>query len=52
MGSTTVAIDKPDEIKFILGQSHFINSIFMKCCRKMAPVSSSALPCAKASAPC
>jgi len=27
MELTTVAIDKPDEIKFILGQSHFINSL-------------------------
>ena len=27
MELTTVAIDKPDEIKFILGQSHFIKSV-------------------------
>ena len=27
MELTTVAIDKPDEIKFILGQRHFINSV-------------------------
>ena len=27
MELTTVVIDKPDEIKFILGQRHFINSV-------------------------
>ncbi len=27
MESTPVAIETPDEINFILGQSHFINSV-------------------------